>query len=206
MAEPSAETQLLPQQTLQLPQTSVSTSSLANLQTVAQARAELEARLLGIHNDLQLTQTIGLLFVKRQEDLKTCFDQLQLLDEQEKKQGSEDDKLNPGTDGGLSGAAAKPLPESFREKLAALDKEFQEGQSGIAGLKDLIDAQMVRKSSCRCKPSFIILRFFFLSFWYHFYCENTRVCVFSTQCMRMKDTRVCVIGYLFFFSRNEGGG
>ncbi|KAF9573172.1 hypothetical protein EC968_008914 [Mortierella alpina] len=141
MAESSAETQLSPQQTPPLPQNSTSATSLANLQTVAQARAELEARLAGIHNDLQLTQTIGLLFVKRQEDLKTCFDQLQLLDEQEKQQGSQDDKISSGTDGGSS-AAAQPLPESFREQLAALDKEFQEGQSGIAGLKDLIDAQL----------------------------------------------------------------
>ncbi|KAF9946204.1 hypothetical protein BGZ72_000547 [Mortierella alpina] len=142
MAESPAETQLSPQQTPRLPQNSASTATLANLQTVAQARAELEARLAGIHNDLQLTQTIGLLFVKRQEDLKSCFDQLQQLDEQEKQQGSQDERVSTGTDGGLSGAAAQPLPESFREQLAALDKEFQEGQSGIAGLKDLIDAQL----------------------------------------------------------------
>ncbi|KAG9323826.1 hypothetical protein KVV02_007836 [Mortierella alpina] len=148
MAESPAETQLSPQQTPQSPQNSASTASLANLQTVAQARAELEARLAGIHNDLQLTQTIGLLFVKRQEDLKACFDQLQLLDGQEKQQGSQDDKVNTGTDGGpLRVVAAQPLPESFREQLAALDKEFQEGQSGIAGLKDLIDAQLVLEST-----------------------------------------------------------
>ncbi|CAO3572349.1 unnamed protein product [Mortierella alpina] len=142
MADSSAETQLSPQRTPQLPQNSASTASLANLQTVAQARAELEARLAGIHNDLQLTQTIGLLFVKRQEDLKTCFDQLQLLDEQEKQEVSQDDKESKDADGRPSGAAVQPLPEAFREQLAALDKEFQESQSGIAGLKDLIDAQL----------------------------------------------------------------
>ncbi|KAG0209997.1 hypothetical protein BGX28_009776 [Mortierella sp. GBA30] len=112
--------------------------SLASLQTVAQARAELEARLVGIHNDLQLTQTIGLLFVKRQEDLKSCFDQLQELRDLEsatqQQLGSDIDSLEPGTH--------QPLPDSIREQLALIDQEFQEGQNGILGLKGLIDAQL----------------------------------------------------------------
>ncbi|KAF9190167.1 hypothetical protein BGZ50_000380 [Haplosporangium sp. Z 11] len=108
-------------------------SALANLQTIDQARAELEARLVGIHNDLQLTQTIGLLFVKRQEDLKNCFDQLQELKQQQQQQ--------LGSDNYHSEMSAQ-LPETLREQLVLLDKEFQEGQNGILGLKGLIDAQL----------------------------------------------------------------
>jgi hypothetical protein len=116
-------------------------TALASLQTVDQARAELEARLMGIHNDLQLTQTIGLLFVKRQEDLKNCFDQLQELKQQE---------LEKARAGGRQQQQQQrqyqePLPDTLREQLAMLDKEFQEGQNGILGLKGLIDAQLVRK-------------------------------------------------------------
>ncbi|KAG0019406.1 hypothetical protein BGZ80_005862, partial [Entomortierella chlamydospora] len=96
-------------------------------QTIAQARTELEARLAGIHNDLQLTQTIGLLFVKREEDLKKCFEQL------------EQEGVNQDTD---EEAEGQPLPESLREQLTALEKEFQEGENGIVGLKRLIDAQL----------------------------------------------------------------
>jgi hypothetical protein len=92
-----------------------------------------------------LTQTIGLLFVKRQEDLKNCFEQLQLLDDQEKQattdQGEGLDAA--ASEGGDDAAASKPLPESFREQLVALDRDFQEGQDGIVGLKSLIDAQLV---------------------------------------------------------------
>ncbi|KAG0214280.1 hypothetical protein BGX28_002388 [Mortierella sp. GBA30] len=135
MAESPVEGQLSPQQSAGQFQKNTTPSSLAHLQTVAQAKAELEGRLAGIHNDLQMTQTIGLLFVKRQEDLKSCFDQLQQLDEVEKQQQQQalkDDET----------AIAQPLPESFREQLVALDKEFQEGQNGIAGLKVLIDAQL----------------------------------------------------------------
>ncbi|KAG9320062.1 hypothetical protein KVV02_000095 [Mortierella alpina] len=117
-------------------------TSLASLQTVAQARAQLEARLVGIHNDLQLTQTIGLLFVKRQEDLKSCFDQLQELKNLEspthrQHHGSDNDSAS-----GSESLAQQPLPESLREQLALIDKEFQEGQNGILGLKGLIDAQL----------------------------------------------------------------
>lgn len=116
-------------------------TALASLQTVDQARAELEARLMGIHNDLQLTQTIGLLFVKRQEDLKNCFDQLQELKQQE---------LEKARAGGRQQQQQQqqhqePLPETLREQLAILDREFQEGHNGILGLKGLIDAQLVRK-------------------------------------------------------------
>jgi len=126
--------------------------SLASLSTVEQARDELEFRLNGIHNDLQLTQTIGLLFVKRQEDLKNCFDQLQLLKgsnshtagstlslHQEYEDSAVDDSFS------LSAPQQhQPLPQSLREQLALIDKEFQEGQNGILGLKGMIDAQLVR--------------------------------------------------------------
>ncbi|KAG0038284.1 hypothetical protein BGZ83_003123, partial [Gryganskiella cystojenkinii] len=124
MAESMAEPRLSLQQ--QSPRQPLST-----VETVAQARSELEARLAGIHEDLQLTQTIGLLFVKRQEDLKSCFDQLQQLDAQEQSLVS--DNNNDST---------QPLPEAIREQLVQLDKEFQEGQNGIVGLKSLIDAQL----------------------------------------------------------------
>ncbi|KAF9139849.1 hypothetical protein BGX30_007412, partial [Mortierella sp. GBA39] len=109
------------------------TTALASLETVDQARAELETRLMGIHNDLQLTQTIGLLFVKRQEDLKHCFDQLQEL------------KLQEAASAGAGRQQLQyqePLPDTLREQLAILDKDFQEGQNGILGLKGLIDAQL----------------------------------------------------------------
>ncbi|KAG0263025.1 hypothetical protein BG011_009422 [Mortierella polycephala] len=108
-------------------------STLASLQTIDQARAELEARLVGIHNDLQLTQTIGLLFVKRQEDLKSCFDQLQGLKQQQQQQLESDN---------YHSEISTQLPETLREQLVLLDKEFQEGQNGILGLKGLIDAQL----------------------------------------------------------------
>jgi hypothetical protein len=130
MAESMVEPHLSPQQS---PRQPLRPSSLATLETVAQARTELEARLAGIHDDLQLTQTIGLLFVKRQEDLKTCFEQLQQLDAQEQSLASSNNSVD----------SSSALPETFREQLAQLDKEFQEGENGIAGLKGLIDAQMV---------------------------------------------------------------
>jgi len=137
MAESMAEVRPSPQQSPRQPSR---TSTLATLETVAQARSELEARLTGIHDDLQLTQTIGLLFVKRQEDLKTCFDQLQQLNAQEQSLTDNEE--------------AGKLPESFREQLAQLDRDFQEGQNGIAGLKGLIDAQLVSSlfsaSACVC--------------------------------------------------------
>ncbi|KAG0308472.1 hypothetical protein BGZ98_007832 [Dissophora globulifera] len=136
MADSPAESQLSPQQSpLQQVQNSTSTS-LANLQTIAQARAELETRLAGIHNDLQLTQTIGLLFVKRQDDLKNAFEQLEQLSESE-------DQLQDSTD---AGSATQPLPDELREQLLALDREFQEGQNGIVGLKQIIDAQLTSRS------------------------------------------------------------
>ncbi len=118
-------------------------TSLANLQTVAQARAQLEARLIGIHNDLQLTQTIGLLFVKRQEDLKSCFDQLQELKDLESPAHRQHHGSDTDSAFGSESLAQQPLPESLREQLALIDKEFQEGQNGILGLKGLIDAQLV---------------------------------------------------------------
>ncbi|KAG0216569.1 hypothetical protein BGX33_012508 [Mortierella sp. NVP41] len=127
----------------QQPPRNTASSSLANLQTIAQARAELNGRLTTIHNDLQLTQTIGLLFVKRQEDLKNCFEQLQLLDDQERQAAADQgDAIDAASEGGDDAAGSKPLPETFREQLAALDREFQEGQDGIVGLKGLIDAQL----------------------------------------------------------------
>ncbi|GJJ69114.1 hypothetical protein EMPS_01460 [Entomortierella parvispora] len=132
MAESMAEVRPSPQQSPRQPS---KPSTLATLETVAQARSELEARLTGIHDDLQLTQTIGLLFVKRQEDLKNCFDQLQQLNAQEQSLNAEAD------------ADAAKLPESFREQLAQLDREFQEGQNGIEGLKGLIDAQLPQTQS-----------------------------------------------------------
>ncbi|KAF9571039.1 hypothetical protein EC968_001073 [Mortierella alpina] len=116
---------------------------LASLQTVAQARAQLEARLVGIHNDLQLTQTIGLLFVKRQEDLKSCFDQLQELKDLESPPHQQHLGFDTDSASGSESLAQQPLPESLREQLALIDKEFQEGQNGILGLKGLIDAQLV---------------------------------------------------------------
>ncbi|KAG0264264.1 hypothetical protein BG011_007154 [Mortierella polycephala] len=144
MAESVAEAQLSPQQLPGQPLAASTTStSLANLQTVAQARAELEARLAGINDDLQLTQTIGLLFVKRQADLKNCFQQLQRLDEQQLQHASDNEVASEGNDG----LSSQPLPETFREQLATMDKEFQEGQNGIAGLKGMIDAQLPPSTS-----------------------------------------------------------
>ncbi|KAK3830080.1 MAG: hypothetical protein JOS17DRAFT_195492 [Linnemannia elongata] len=119
------------------------TTALASLQTVDQARAELEARLMGIHNDLQLTQTIGLLFVKRQEDLKHCFDQLQELKQREAASAGAGRQLKQHQE---------PLPDTLREQLAILDREFQEGQNGILGLKGLIDAQLGRSEFALCVP------------------------------------------------------
>lgn len=105
---------------------------LASLQTISQARAALEARLVGIDNDLELTQAIGLLFVKRQKDLSDAFTQLQTLDQQQQQQQ-------------YANQPHETLPPSLRDQLALIDKEFQEGQNGILGLKGLIDAQLVRK-------------------------------------------------------------
>ncbi|KAF9357775.1 hypothetical protein BGX26_003083 [Mortierella sp. AD094] len=131
MAESPIGSQLSPQQSPQQPSRSSTATPLAKVQTIAQARAELEARLAGIHNDLQLTQTIGLLFVKRQDDLKNCFEQL------EQQQQLEDVDQDADKE-----AEERPLPDSLREQLTALDKEFQEGKNGIVGLKRLIDAQL----------------------------------------------------------------
>ncbi|KAF9547759.1 hypothetical protein EC957_007924 [Mortierella hygrophila] len=146
MAESVAAPQLSPRRSPGQPLRNSTSSSLANVQTIAQARAELEGRLTNIHSDLQLTQTIGLLFVKRQEDLKNCFEQLQLLDDQEKQatadQGEGLDAAASERGDDAAAAASKPLPESFREQLVALDRDFQEGQDGIVGLKNLIDAQL----------------------------------------------------------------
>ncbi|KAF9903143.1 hypothetical protein EC991_004126 [Linnemannia zychae] len=143
MAEPVAPPQLSPRRSPgQMPKNSTS-SSLANLQTIAQARTELEGRLTNIQNDLQLTQTIGLLFIKRQEDLKNYFEQLQMLDEQEKQATADQGEgIDANLEGGDDAVGSKPLPESFREQLVALDREFQEGQDGLVGLKSLIDAQL----------------------------------------------------------------
>lgn len=133
------------------------TTALASLQTVDQARAELEARLMGIHNDLQLTQTIGLLFVKRQEDLKQCFDQLQELKQRE--------AASAGA-GRQQQQHQEPLPDTLREQLAILDKEFQEGQNGILGLKGLIDAQLVRTRTLLSSINWAVnSAFFFLVWW-----------------------------------------
>ena len=101
---------------------------LANMRTIAQTRDELNARLAAIHNDLQITQTIGLLFVKREEDLNNAIEGLKTLDGQEDHSVSTDDA---------------DLPEAFREQLVALERDFQEGENGVVGLKRLIDAQMV---------------------------------------------------------------
>ncbi|KAG0038100.1 hypothetical protein BGZ82_001113 [Podila clonocystis] len=101
---------------------------LASLQTISQARAALEARLVGIDGDLELTQAIGLLFVKRQKDLSDAFTQLQTLDQQQQQQHTNQPH--------------ETLPPSLRDQLALIDKEFQEGQNGILGLKGLIDAQL----------------------------------------------------------------
>lgn len=139
MAESPVESPLSPQQSPQQPLQNSTTISFAKVQTVAQARAELEARLAGINNDLQLVQTIGLFFVKREQDLKTCFEQLQQLNEQEEQQQAEDNVQDAKAEAG-----ERPLPDSIREQLTALDKEFQEGEGGIVGLKRLIDAQLVR--------------------------------------------------------------
>ncbi|KAF9410778.1 hypothetical protein BGZ76_005440, partial [Entomortierella beljakovae] len=121
----------------------ISTAPLASLQTVGQAHSELESRLLTIHNDLQLTQSIGLLFVKRQEDLRHCFERLQELREldgagQQKHQFSEGSDYGSGSES----ASHQSLPEEIRQQLAFIDKEFQDGQNGILGLKGLIDAQL----------------------------------------------------------------
>ncbi|KAF9572538.1 hypothetical protein BGW38_008510, partial [Lunasporangiospora selenospora] len=143
MAEPTAQgLQPTPSPTQQI-QPSVSTSStslrpsaqsaLSTAQTLGQAKAEIEARLAGIHDDLQLTQTIGLMFVKRQEDLKSCYDQLQHLE----AIAAAEDPSSADRE-----TATAPLPEAFRDQLAALEKEFLEGQNGITGLKSVIDAQL----------------------------------------------------------------
>ncbi|KAF9927603.1 hypothetical protein BGZ65_006707, partial [Modicella reniformis] len=123
MAESSIESQI----TLQPP----TSQSLANLQTLAQARAELEARLVNINNDLQITQNIGLLLVKRQHDLRSVFEQL-----------PQEGELLDGSTSTEPETGAQPLPEVFREQLVALDREFQESQNGVIGLKKLIDAQL----------------------------------------------------------------
>ncbi|KAI1317353.1 hypothetical protein EDD11_008533 [Mortierella claussenii] len=118
---------------------------LASLQTVGQARAELEARLTAIHNDLELTQSIGLLFVKRQEDLRHCFEQLEELNDLSATPRLHQQRTTQSADSGDSGSEAatqQPLPELLREQLAMIDKDFQEGQNGILGLKGLIDAQL----------------------------------------------------------------
>ncbi|KAF9335973.1 hypothetical protein BG006_010117 [Podila minutissima] len=101
---------------------------LASLQTISQARAALEARLVGIDNDLELTQAIGLLFIKRQKDLSDAFTQLQTLDQQQQQQ--------------YANQSHETLPPFLRDQLALIDKEFQEGHNGILGLKGLIDAQL----------------------------------------------------------------
>ncbi|KAF9342506.1 hypothetical protein BGX26_007381, partial [Mortierella sp. AD094] len=118
-------------------------TSLASLQTVGQARAELEARLVSIHNDLQLTQSIGLLFVKRQEDLRSCFEQLQELKDLDNSSNHQQ-QLSESSDygSGSESTTQQPLPEELREQLALIDKEFQDSQHGILGLKGLIDAQL----------------------------------------------------------------
>ncbi|KAI8595483.1 hypothetical protein EDD21DRAFT_391119 [Dissophora ornata] len=119
------------------------TTPLAGLQTVEQARAELEARLVAIHNHLQMTQTIGLLFVKREEDLRNCFEQLQDLKDFESKQNHQQSSSDSSDGGSASEYATQlPLPEPLREQLALLDKEFREDQTGILELKSLIDAQL----------------------------------------------------------------
>jgi len=117
---------------------------LAGLQTVEQARAELEARLVAIHDHLQMTQTIGLLFVKRQEDLRSCFEQLQEFKDLESKQPHQQSSSDSSDGASASESVTQlPLPEPLREQLALLDKEFQEDQNGILELKSLIDAQLV---------------------------------------------------------------
>ncbi|KAF9971246.1 hypothetical protein BGZ73_005834, partial [Actinomortierella ambigua] len=113
---------------------SVRTRPLGDLQTVSQAKKELEARLLAIHDDLQLTQNIGLMFVKRQDDLRTCFEQLQQLEQLEQQQ------LSNGGD--YLDSEDYDLPSAFKDQLTQLDKEYQEGQHGLLGLKGLINAQL----------------------------------------------------------------
>ncbi|KAF9437287.1 hypothetical protein BGZ76_001349 [Entomortierella beljakovae] len=142
MAESPLGSQLSPHQSPGQPSRSSSTTPISNVQTIDQARAELEARLSGIHNDLQLTQRIGLLFVKREDELKSCYEQLQQLNELEEQQTQEGDDEDAEAKGG-----SRVLPESFREQLNALDKDFQEGENGIAGLKKLIDAQLPSDSN-----------------------------------------------------------
>lgn len=140
--------------------------SLASLSTVEQASAELEARLVSIHNDLQLTQTIGLLFVKRQEELKNCFDQLQMLSPGKSSPSQADtllvveravaqcddscDSSEPVHASNLQQQQEQMLlPQSLRQQLALLEREFQEGHDGILGLKGMIDAQLVRPDCCQ---------------------------------------------------------
>ncbi|KAF9927309.1 hypothetical protein FBU30_003338 [Linnemannia zychae] len=142
MADSVAAPQLSPRRSPGQPLVNSTSSSFASLQTIAQARTELEGRLSNIHNDLQLTQTIGLLFVKRQEDLKNCYEQLQLLEDQEKQATADQGEGIDAVSERGNDASSKPLPESFKEQLVALDREFQEGQDGIVGLKGLIDAQL----------------------------------------------------------------
>ncbi|KAF8983883.1 hypothetical protein BGZ46_009340 [Entomortierella lignicola] len=138
MAESPVGSQLSPQDSPQQPLRN--STSLSKPQTIAQARAELEARLAGIHNDLQLTQNIGLLFVKREDDLKKCFEQLEQLKAQEAEQLQKDNDQEAEAEDG-------ELPESFRNRLATLEKDFQDGENGILGLKRLIDAQLPVESS-----------------------------------------------------------
>ncbi|KAG0223238.1 hypothetical protein BGW41_005677 [Actinomortierella wolfii] len=141
MAEPVIRVQ---EPTTTVVDTTVRTKPLGTLQTVSQAKKELEARLLAIHEDLQLTQNIGLLFVKRQEDLRTCFEQLEQLEQLEQQQQQQQQQQHglDGDDQSSSLAPENELPPAFKEHLNQLDKEFQEGQNGLLGLKGLIDAQL----------------------------------------------------------------
>ncbi|KAF9164287.1 hypothetical protein DFQ26_001632 [Actinomortierella ambigua] len=119
--------------------TSVRTRPLGNLQTVSQAKRELEAQLMAIHEDLQLTQNIGLMFVKRQDDLRTCFEQLQHLEQLEQSNGGGG---GGGDDNSYMDADDSELTPELKDQLTQLDKEFQEGQNGLLGLKGLINAQL----------------------------------------------------------------